>query len=244
MTDTLTRYQKWRLANPDKVRAQRQRKKARERGELPAYVPPPKKPEEELREKQRTRMTRWHKSKLAKMAKDPEYAKKERDASRIRARRYFEKLRADPVAYAAMLEKKRNQKRLAKGIPLDAPVRKSRLTDEEREESNRRRAAANRERKRIKYRLENGLPVDAPGRKVAKKKEAEKRSKAKERADRSAMIAEIMARPVVKESLTPALSPDPPALQELFRKAAKGEPVRPVKVHAKKRSVFQLRGIY
>jgi len=42
----------------------------------------------------------------------------------------------------------------------------------------------------------------------------------------------------------PAPCPDPPALQELFRKASKGEPPRPFPAAGRRRSVFYLRGMY
>jgi len=284
MSEQIDRHKRWRLENPDKVRAQRERRKARQRGDAPPYVKPPKTPEEDQREKQRNRTRCWYLAKRAKMAKDPEFAEKHRAAERARAMRHLEKLRADPEAYAAYLKKLRDRKRaekgipldapvkparlsdeertarkraraaasreqkrkayrLAHGIPIDAPVKAARLSDEERAERKRARAAANREQKRRSYRLAHGIQLDAPPRNVVNKREAEKRRKAKERADRSAMIAEIMARPVVKESLTTAVCPDPPELQELFRKAAKGDPVRPIH-RGKKKSVFQLRGLY
>jgi hypothetical protein len=84
------------------------------------------------------------------------------------------------------------------------------------------------QRERRKARLRG----DAPPRKIVNKREAEKRRKAKERADRSAMIAEIMARPVVKESLTTAVCPEPPELSA--RSPFTG----------RKRSVFNLRAGY
>lgn len=243
MSKQIDRHKRWRLENPDKVRAQRERYKARQRGDAPPYVKPPKTPEEDQREKQRNRTRCWYLAKRAKMAKDPEFAEKHRAAERARAMRHLEKLRANPEAYAAYLKQLRDRKRAEKGIPLDAPVKPVRLSDEERAERRRARAAANREQKRRAYRLAHGIPLDAPPRNVVNKREAEKRRKAKERADRSAMIAEIMAHPVVKESLTPANCPDPPELQELFRKAAKGDPVRPIH-RGKRKSVFQLRGLY
>ena len=92
MSEHLTRYQRWRLDNPDKVRDQRDRRKARLRGDAPPYVPPPKTPEDELREKQRKRTRSWYLAKRAKMARDPEFAEKHRAAERARAMRHLEKL--------------------------------------------------------------------------------------------------------------------------------------------------------
>lgn len=244
MTEPISRHARWRIANPEKVREQRKRYKSRLRGELPPFEKPPLKTEEEKLEAKRERMRRWHKSRRERMENDPEYAEKIKQASLARANRYFEKLKSDPVAYEAWLEKKRIQKRREKGIPLDLPARPRRLTDEQRAESKKREAIANRERKRRAYRIKHGIPLDAPIQSTFRGKPKKKVSEKFERANRSAMIAEIMARPIVKGSLTLAVCPDPPELQALFRRAAKGEPVRPYDARVKKKSVFTLRGYY
>lgn len=264
MSEKIDRHKRWRLANPDRIREQRERRKARLRGELPPYTPA-RMSDEERRESKLNSLRRYHAAVRAKKLADPEYAEKVRAEQNLRSRQRYEKIKQDPVLYAAYLERNRNVKRKKSGIALDAPVKPFRLSDEERAERKRSRRAAEREKKRRVYGLALGNKLDAPvkparlsdeqravrekrqataarPRKSATKKASTKKAEEIARAKRSAMIAEIMSRPA-KPAAAPIVCPDPPELQALFAKAAKGEPVRPYDPKVR-RSIYRLRGLF
>lgn len=236
----IDRHQRWRLANPEKAKAQQERKRLRAKGLLPPYEKPPT---PDSREHRKAYMRDWHKARQERIKNDPEYAEKIRLQARARAAAHWERIKADPIAHAAYCEMKkhkaRGEVRKRLGLPEDAPpLRRAAMTPEERRKRNA-------EIKRRAYRLKRNIPLDAPV--GYRKPKAPPKPKAidQERAKRAAEIEAAKAAAVVKQSLTTnPVCPDPPELQELFRRASKGEAPRPFPASGRKRSVFYLRGAY
>ena len=87
------------------------------------------------------------------------------------------------------------------------------------------KVAAENERRRLRKRELKAAKADAP---VIKRKR------------KAATLQEL---PPEKSLTKPVNANDPPELIELFRKAAKGQPPRPVYPNHRKFSVFKLRGV-
>ena len=237
----MNRQKRWALENPDKVRAQQERKRLRAKGLLPPYERPPA---PDRTEDRKAYMREWHKKRLNRMETDPQYAEKIREQSRARAMTHWDKIKADPVKHAAHLEKQRMKKRAKVrerlGLDIDTPVlRRTPMPPEER----RRR---NVEAKRKAYRLKHGIPLDAPVGFRPIKEISNIRSIDKERAKRAAEVEAAKARAalVKKSQPTAPVSVDPPELQEFFRRSSKGEAPRPYRPSDRKRGAFWLRGYY
>lgn len=219
----IDRHQRWRKANPEKVKAQQARKRLRAKGLLEPFNKPPKLTEEETRQRNIERLKLYRANRKAKMDADPEYAEEMKRRANERAKARYQLLFADPDALEARRLKERNRKRLKRGIPLDAPVMPYRLTDEDRA---RRKAdkdrlnaerAANRAVRQPKLTREERLE-----RRRASALERYHKKRDLERQKRAAEVAEAMAR--YPERVTPPqVCPDPPELQALFAKASKGE---------------------
>ena len=219
----IDRHQRWRKANPEKVKAQQARKRLRAKGLLEPFNKPPKLTEEETRQRNIERLKIYHANRKAKMEANPEYAAemKRRDNNRAKAR--YERLLADPEKLEARRIKERNRKRLKRGIPLDAPVMPYRLTDEE-------RARRKAEKERIK--ADRAATRAAKQSKLTPEERLERRrandlaryhkKRDLERQKRAAEVAEAKAR-YPTTAPTPQVCPDPPELQALFAKASKGE---------------------
>ena len=193
------------------------------------------------REKRKTSMRNWHNKRQERIKNDPEYAEKIRRQSRARSFAYWERLKADPVAYAAYCDMKkhkaRSEVRKRLGLPENTPpLRGKAMTAEERRKRNA-------EIQRKAYRLKHGIPLDAPINYRAKRPRPWPKKIERERAKRAAEVEAAKSLVLVKQSLTTEkpICPDPPELQELFRRASKGQPPRPVPIGVRKRSVFDLR---
>lgn len=101
------------------------------------------------------------------------------------------------------------------------------------------RRRRNTEIKRNAYRRKHGIPLDAPIGFIRPKAPTKPKNLDNERARRS---AEVYAAQLAGHAPAPKpVCHDPPELQELFRKASKGEPPRPIPIGVRKRSVFDLR---
>lgn len=237
----IDRHQRWRLANPEKAKAQQERKRLRAKGLIPPYEKPPT---PDSREHRKAYMRDWHNKRQERIKNDPGYAEKIRLQARARAAAHWERIKADPIAHAAYCEmkkhKKRGKVRKRLGLPEDAPpLRRAAMTPDERRKRNA-------EIKRRAYRLKRGIPLDAPINYRAKRPRPWPKKIERERAKRAAEIEAAKSLAVVKQSLTTEkpVCPDPLELQELFRRASKGEPPRPFPAAGRKRSVFYLRGAY
>lgn len=217
----------WRLNNPEKVRAQQERRLLRAHGLLEPYTPPPKKPEEQVKLEQAARMKEYHTRRQELLATDPEFAAKYRAKARLKDKERYDRRKADPEAYKIWLECKRRQKftryRLAHGIPLDAPHR-LKITDEERA----RRQAEKEQRKAEREAIRAAkppkiMPEERLERRKAKRVEYDKKRRDLERVKRAAEVANDKANYPIKVT-PPKVCPDPPELQALFAKASKGQP--------------------
>lgn len=224
------RAKEWRAENPDKCREQQLRKRLRAKGLLEPYVPPVKKSEEEVKKEQAARMKEFHKRRKERLETDPEYAAKYRAKARLKDKLRYEARKADPEAYKAWLEGKRQAKfiryRLKHGIPLDAPVQKK-ITDEEKarrlaeKEQRKAERAAEREANRV-ARPPKLTPEERELRRRAKRAEYDRKKRDLARARRAVEVANDKAG-YPSSCTTPKVCPDPPELQALFAKASKGE---------------------
>jgi len=233
------RAKRWRLENPDKVRAQRERRQARVKGELAPYDPQRPTPEQTAARRKEDHR-RFYAKHRERMASDPDYAEKFKANERLKYQRKREQMQSDPAALEAYRTKKRNEKRLAAGIPLDKPVMLNKIPEADRHARKLQRDKQSRDRKRAAYRIANGIPLDAPVR-VRKPKKPKRPTRLQvERAKRSAEVA--AAKAINVQPAEPVVCPDPPELQALFKKASRGEPARPHNPYVKKRTAFQIRG--
>lgn len=222
----------WRQANPDKVKAQRERRRLRKLGLLPPEVKPT--PEERA---------------ARNREKAIEYNRRYRAAHKEEIQ---EKQRAHWRKYY----------RLRKGIPLDAPSRVPKYaTDEERraakreakrrcdakkrgttvEEIDARKAA----KEAAKLAKAERAAEDAKQRAECLAMRAQRKAEAKAAAERAKrQSAPVVKQPVAKPAPAPAPvnANDPPELIELFRKASKGAAPMPYNPRVRKLSVFHLRG--
>lgn len=187
---------------------------------------------------QRERRKKRLKGLLPPFERPPAKTPEETRAKRIsRMKRYHEKRRKRMKEDPQLAEKLKDQARNRRLKNKPASVR-TKMPKEE-------RARRNRESKRRWYRLKHGIPLDAPV--GYRKPKAPPKPKAidQERARRAAEVEAAKAlAALVKPEPQKAICPDPPELQELFRKASKGEPPRPFPAAGRKRSVFHLRGAY
>jgi len=206
------RWRRWRENNPDKVKAQWKRRLLREKGLLPPWEGPQKLSPEEIQARHIARMKEHHRKRKERMANDPEYAAKVRAREQERHKARYAKLKANKPAYDARLEAEKIRRQKEKK-PKAEKVKIVRPKLTQEE-----RLARQRERKR----------------------EYNKRRRDAERLKRA---AEVEAAKAMEPPKPPqAVSPDPPELVALFKKASKGEPVRPAAPYVKKRSAFQIRG--
>lgn len=232
----------WRLNNPDKVRAQQERRLLRAHGLLEPFTPPESKPAEQIKSEQAERMKRFHSRRQERLATDPEFAAAYRAKARETDRLRYQARKADPEAHAAWLAYKREngriRRRLKRGLPPDAPLHCHRLTDEE-------RARRKAEWERIKAeRAANRPPrVKLTDAERKERKNAAQRAKyqAKRDAERQKRGAEVAtAKAMQPKPQPPKACPDPPALQALFAKASKGQrPMDPY--YGKKLGAFTAR---
>lgn len=233
----------WRIENPDKVLEQRLRRQARKRGELEPWIKPEPLTAEETRARDLERKKRHYQKRKERLASDPEYAAAYYAKEAARAAKRYARLRADPVALAAQREKERERKRAA---GKNTNPRKPAMPRDE-------YLARRRDKRRLELRRERGLPDDyvfpkspprisKTGEKLPAKPKAISREK-RLKAERARRAAEVEAAKAIQSPKPePAVSPDPPELIALFKKASKGEPPTPHSRYVKKRSAFQLRG--
>lgn len=221
---------RWRAKNPEKVAALNKRANELKRAKRAAFLAanPPPTPEERAaraKEKQREYNRRYRQANRDKM----------RENSKI----YWETHKNDPVFRARSIERKRKYYRLKHGLPPDAPVShrgRKYATEEERLAARResKRLAAARKRAAVSAEKKQ-RPAEDPAKRA--QRAAEQRA-AKARAEKRAA-------PMVrtkKQAPAPVNTNDPPELVELFRKASKGEPLRPYNPKGRKVSVFAFRG--
>lgn len=235
------RYSQWRINNPDKVREQRRRFRARKSGKLEPFVKPEPLTEDQKRARDLERKKRDYLKRKARLAADPEYAADYYAKEKARADKRYERLCADPVALAAKREKERERKREFSNGPRAPAMSKSQYL------------AHRREQNRLKLRRERGLPDDyvfpksqprisKTGEKLPAKPKPQGR-KQRLNAERARRAAEVQAAKAQQPApAAPIICHDPPELQALFKKASKGEPVRPLPPWHKKKTAFQIRG--
>lgn len=236
MTDA-ERNRRWRAANPEKIKAQRERRRLRKLGLLPPVLPPTP---EELE----ARIAR-------KKAKAIEYnrAYRARNVDEVKARQR---------------EAWRKHYRLKKGIPLDADLKvRKYATDEERRLAKnlaKRKADAKargttleeieaRKLARAAAKAEQAKLREAESTERRRQRNAEKAAAAarKARRDAAAKAVQVEQRRVsaVQSQPKPAKpvnTNDPPELVALFAKANKGYPVLPYRPGQKKPGALKFRG--
>lgn len=135
-----TRFSRWRKANPEKHKAQQERKRLRRKGLMEKYEKPQKLSPEEAHARHIARCKELRLARKERAKTDPEYAAMLLEKERQKHRRRYDRLKADPEAYQAKLESERIRKRIARGIPLDQAVTPHRLSETQREQREQRKA--------------------------------------------------------------------------------------------------------
>ena len=234
------RQKRWREQNPEKVRAQWQRRLAREKGILAPWVKPEKLTEEQARERNAARMKQYHQNRKERLAADPEYAAEMNRRNKAREAERYARLKANPAALEAMRLRERNRKRLKRGIPLDAAVMSYRLTDEERARRKAEKERLKAERAAARAAMPPKMtPEERAERRREQQRAYDKKKRDLERQKRAAEVAESKAS-YHGSAPMPKVCPDPPELQALFAKASKGQPPMPL-YEGKKMGAFTAR---
>lgn len=234
------RATRWRLANPDKRKAQLERWKARVK--LGLTTDNSRKTIDEIIETRRVRMQRYNERRKERLASDPAY----------RAEYNAKKAAQQRAAYA-----RKNAKQVP-GATYITKAERSRIAAEKRE-ARQATLLAKSEAKAIQQALkaqEKASRIEtAEQERIRKAREAERRRKrreaaaAKRLAERIQKSVEIEAAKQLQAEKRaaekkPVICPDPPELVALFKKASKGLPPQgvPIGVKVRKKSVFSLRG--